>query len=66
MAVGRLAQKSLSARTPAVTAHHVGGKTGLINEHQFGSVKGRLFGTQCVTCSLDVRPVLLAGVKCFF
>ena len=66
MAIWCLAQKPLSGRTAAVAPHHVGGKPGLVDEHQSGSIEERLFTAQGFACSLDVRPVLFAGVKSFF
>lgn len=66
MAVRCFHQQPVTDGTAATAAHHVGCKAGLVDEGETVDVEGGLLFHPIFTRCLDVRPVLLGGVKSFF
>lgn len=66
MAMGGLADEWLALVTPAMRAHHAGGRAGLIDEHQRLEVEPGLGHPPDRTRYRDVGPVLFAGIDCSF
>ena len=66
MAVRGFGQKPFAYGTTPVTAHHVGGEAGLVDEDEALDIKGWLFPAPGLTRGLDVGPVLLGCVQGFF
>ena len=66
MAMRHLAHQPGAFAAAAITADHVGGHPGFIDEDQAAAIKLRLVLLQFMPRRLNVRPVLLAGVQSFF
>ncbi len=58
--------QALPSGAASVQACHLGGRAGLINEHQPLGIEIQLPVKPSFACGPDVRPVALAGVRGFF
>ena len=61
-----LSDQPLTTATAPVGAHHFGGGSGLVDEHQVLGIEVRLPGLPVLTLLSDVGPCLLGGVQSFF
>jgi hypothetical protein len=59
-------QKPFANGTTPVTAHHVGGEAGLVDEDEAVDSESWLFVAPDLTCALDVGSVLPGCVESFF
>ena len=66
MPVGCVTLYPLAARSASVTAHHIGGRSRLIDEDEPLCTQRDLSLTPVLPCQSDVWPQLLGGVHGFF
>jgi hypothetical protein len=66
MSMGNAHPQALPSRAAPVQASHLGGRAGLVDEHQPFRVEIQLTVKPGLACGSDVGPVALAGVGGFF
>ena len=66
MAVRRVRDQSLAARSAAVQADHVGAKAGFVDKHQLSHIQTQHLDTPSQSLLMHIRPLLLFGMQYFF
>ena len=66
MAMGNGADTTLTHRTTAIVAGHLGIQAGFINKHQLAAIPAGLLSAPKSASGFNIRPLLLGGARRFF